>query len=360
MRLSEAREILSEARFGRDKKSSGLLIGYKALRYDPATRKVVSGANSRLSLNLNVGAVHTMPPPGIFLAASKEYVLDYYAGHDITAVIAYAFDPADVTSGSMDDREPEITVSKARVREVTLHRDSDLEEAREVAASLRERKRPNKGKKWRTKCGGKEVSHGDPNARIAPGTPKGDAYCARSAKIKDSGPCSPNALSRKKWRCRGTKSVAEARRYTKKAAMDAVKKATKNASLEGKFGLRGRDSYIPGKWVTIRNFPPLEGWKILWSLVGMRRGPAAGGYGHHFILMGPTGRKTPQLTGDRLVGIIDDIVRYKKEGRPRAAFRGDMVYLAGFGDNLRDATDMARAGEAPPGLFETDSRRERR
>ena len=45
-------------------------------------------------------------------------------------------------------------------------------------------------------------------ARIRPGTKKGDAYCARSAKIKKckNPPC-PNDLSRKKWKCRGKKSM---------------------------------------------------------------------------------------------------------------------------------------------------------
>ena len=52
---------------------------------------------------------------------------------------------------------------------------------------------------------GKAKSGGD---RIRPGTKKGDAYCARSAKIKNckNPPCA-NALSRKKWKCRGKKSM---------------------------------------------------------------------------------------------------------------------------------------------------------
>jgi hypothetical protein len=50
----------------------------------------------------------------------------------------------------------------------------------------------------------------DGKDRIRPGTSKGDAYCARSAKIKGdwkSDPNSPNNLSRKKWKCRGSKSM---------------------------------------------------------------------------------------------------------------------------------------------------------
>ena len=54
------------------------------------------------------------------------------------------------------------------------------------------------------------VRYGQKGSTISPGTSKGDAYCARSAKIKGdwkSDPNSPNNLSRKKWRCRGSKSM---------------------------------------------------------------------------------------------------------------------------------------------------------
>jgi len=50
----------------------------------------------------------------------------------------------------------------------------------------------------------------DGGDRIRPGSAKGDAYCARSAKIKGDwkdDENSPNRLSRKKWRCRGSKSM---------------------------------------------------------------------------------------------------------------------------------------------------------
>lgn len=52
---------------------------------------------------------------------------------------------------------------------------------------------------------GQAKSGGD---RIRPGTKKGDAYCARSAKIKKckNPPCA-NDLSRKKWKCSGSKSM---------------------------------------------------------------------------------------------------------------------------------------------------------
>lgn len=62
----------------------------------------------------------------------------------------------------------------------------------------------------------RKVSYGqagkakDGKDRIRKGTSKGDSYCARSNKIKGNwrkDPNSPNSLSRKKWGCRGSKSV---------------------------------------------------------------------------------------------------------------------------------------------------------
>jgi hypothetical protein len=70
-------------------------------------------------------------------------------------------------------------------------------------------KNPETGRTKTVKYGqaGKAADGGD---RIRPGTAKGDSYCARSAKIKGDwkdDPNSPNNLSRKKWRCRGSKSM---------------------------------------------------------------------------------------------------------------------------------------------------------
>tara|TARA_R110000824_G_scaffold26355_4_gene90629 strand:- start:2310 stop:2594 length:285 start_codon:yes stop_codon:yes gene_type:complete len=79
-------------------------------------------------------------------------------------------------------------------------------------------KNPASGRTRRVSYGqaGAAKSGGD---RIKPGTKKGDAYCARSAGIKRDmiskggksatkarDKNSPNNLSRKKWRCKGSKS----------------------------------------------------------------------------------------------------------------------------------------------------------
>ena len=78
---------------------------------------------------------------------------------------------------------------------------------------------PRKGKaKVKVTASGKRVSYGqagkakDGGPRVSPGTSKGDAYCARSAGQKRrspkaaKNPNSPLNLSRKRWKCSGTKS----------------------------------------------------------------------------------------------------------------------------------------------------------
>lgn len=68
-------------------------------------------------------------------------------------------------------------------------------------------KDPKTGRERKVSYGqaGKADDGGD---RIRPGTKKGDAYCARSAGIKKcANPPCPNDLSRKKWKCRGKKSM---------------------------------------------------------------------------------------------------------------------------------------------------------
>lgn len=82
---------------------------------------------------------------------------------------------------------------------------------------------PAKGKKYsktvtNPKTGRKKkVSYGAKGYTISPGTSRGDSYCARSygikkdlPKDKQNDPNTPNNLSRKKWKCKGKKSMKEA------------------------------------------------------------------------------------------------------------------------------------------------------
>lgn len=68
-----------------------------------------------------------------------------------------------------------------------------------------------KGKKYKaTPVSGKgrSIQFGDKNFKVAPGTPRGDNYCARSSGIKSSKPgAGANDFARMLWNCRGKKSM---------------------------------------------------------------------------------------------------------------------------------------------------------
>lgn len=74
--------------------------------------------------------------------------------------------------------------------------------------------KPAKGKaKAKVTASGKKVSYGQRGAKVKPGTKKGNSYCARSAGQMKShpkaakDPNSPLRLSRKRWKCKGTRST---------------------------------------------------------------------------------------------------------------------------------------------------------
>jgi hypothetical protein len=97
--------------------------------------------------------------------------------------------------------------------EAVLSEDDVIEEE-ELDEKKKKACKPAKGKRFAKRVDGKCRSYGQAGKakgggdRIRPGTKKGDAYCARSLKIKKckNPPCA-NALSRKKWKCKGAKSM---------------------------------------------------------------------------------------------------------------------------------------------------------
>lgn len=67
---------------------------------------------------------------------------------------------------------------------------------------------PTKGKKSCRIINGKRVSFGAKGYRIKTGTKAGDSYCARSLGIRRKfGRTPANEASRRKWKCRGAKSM---------------------------------------------------------------------------------------------------------------------------------------------------------
>ena len=86
-----------------------------------------------------------------------------------------------------------------------------LEEKKKKKKKKKKGCKPSKGKKYARRVKGKCVSYGAKGYKIAPGTSKGNSYCARSyGDMKSHGKdCSgkdrstPLCLSRKKWKCSG-------------------------------------------------------------------------------------------------------------------------------------------------------------
>jgi len=92
------------------------MIGYKVMRYENG--KAVSGADSRQGFKVRVGYVIRMHGKGTFLSTNRQYVLDYYGGHnDREVLLKLEFDKGHITSGAntLNDREPELTVSQAKI-----------------------------------------------------------------------------------------------------------------------------------------------------------------------------------------------------------------------------------------------------
>ena len=92
----------------------------------------------------------------------------------------------------------------------------ELEEKKKKKKKKKKACKPSKGKRFAKRVNGKCRSYGQAGQKKGggdrigkPGSKKANAYCARSAGIKKckNPPCA-NTLSRKKWKCRGKKSVA--------------------------------------------------------------------------------------------------------------------------------------------------------
>ena len=102
------------------------------------------------------------------------------------------------------------------IDEIQMIEDALNEEAELGEGRKKKKCKPSKGKRFAKRVNGKCRSFGqkgkasDGGDRIRPGTKKAHAYCARSAKIKKckNPPCA-NTLSRRKWKCQGSRSVVE-------------------------------------------------------------------------------------------------------------------------------------------------------
>ena len=126
-----------------------------------------------------------------------------------------AADNAKKKAGTKAGKQYVPATKKGKVTKSHTKRNENLNE-QELEEKKKKPCKKAKGKRYVKRVNGRCRSFGQAGQakgggdRIRPGTKKGDAYCARSAKIKKckNPPCA-NALSRKKWKCRGSKSMKE-------------------------------------------------------------------------------------------------------------------------------------------------------
>lgn len=108
--------------------------GYKVMAVSEDGAALVSMADARQRFPMKLGPM-SMPGKGIFMSPNKQFVLEYYSGHnDREALLTFEFDPSDVVSGNLTDREPEISVSKADLIEIEPL--GEVHTARVAAAGL--------------------------------------------------------------------------------------------------------------------------------------------------------------------------------------------------------------------------------
>ncbi len=88
------------------------MIGYKVMKTNGV--QVIAGRDSRLSFSLKKGLKVNFPGIGIFVAPSKQYVLDYYSGlADNEVLLTFKFKKGDIVSGNSEDKEPELSLRQA-------------------------------------------------------------------------------------------------------------------------------------------------------------------------------------------------------------------------------------------------------
>ena len=99
------------------------LVGYRVSNYEGG--KAISGADSRQSADTTPGSEIKFPGKGVFLASNPKHATDYYAVHDNNVIQKLAFKEADITSGSIHDKDPEVSVKGAEVLESEVFADGE-------------------------------------------------------------------------------------------------------------------------------------------------------------------------------------------------------------------------------------------
>ena len=98
-------------------KKADTLIGYKIMPVIDG--KLVSGADSRQEFELKKYSNIEMEGNGVYLSTNKQYVIDNYSGlADDEVLVTFEFDKNDLTTGKIEDIEPDLSVKTAKIMKI--------------------------------------------------------------------------------------------------------------------------------------------------------------------------------------------------------------------------------------------------
>jgi len=126
-------------------------VGYKVMAFKENCDLIRAGANGNLTYEIEEfreGSVLEMPGNGCYLALDEDYVMDYYSGlAEKEILIKMEFDTDDIITGDINDKEPELSLSKVKILDVQVIEDGEIShklEQKPVEKKKRERKSKNR------------------------------------------------------------------------------------------------------------------------------------------------------------------------------------------------------------------------
>lgn len=116
-------------------KKADTLIGYKIMPVIDG--KLVSGADSRQEFELKKYSNIEMEGNGVYLSTNKQYVIDNYSGlADDEVLVTFEFDKNDLTTGNIEDIEPDLSVKTAKIMKINNIEDGKVTNERKPEKKL--------------------------------------------------------------------------------------------------------------------------------------------------------------------------------------------------------------------------------
>lgn len=116
-------------------KKANTLTGYKIMPVIDG--KLVSGADSRQEFELKKYSNIEMDGNGVYLSTNKQYVIDNYSGlADDEVLVTFEFDKNDLTTGNIEDKEPDLSVKTAKIMKINNIEDGKVLKERKPEKKL--------------------------------------------------------------------------------------------------------------------------------------------------------------------------------------------------------------------------------